>query len=78
MDRRDFLRSLIGGLAASAAVRTFPFRVYSFPTEITPRELLYLDCWSVDWKVQPLYDIYAVAEESRCAKQTLFTVPRIV
>jgi hypothetical protein len=34
MDRRKFLGSLIGGLAASAAVRTFPFRVFSFPKEI--------------------------------------------
>jgi hypothetical protein len=25
---------LIGGVAASAAVRTFPFRVFSFPSEI--------------------------------------------
>lgn len=34
MDRRNFLRSLVGGIAATAAVRTFPFRVYSFPREI--------------------------------------------
>jgi hypothetical protein len=34
MDRRKFLTSLIGGVAAAAAVRTFPFRVFSFPTEI--------------------------------------------
>lgn len=34
MDRRYFLRTLIGGVAATAAVRAFPFRVYSFPTEI--------------------------------------------
>jgi hypothetical protein len=34
MDRRNFLRSLVGGVAASAAVRTFPFRVFSFPTDI--------------------------------------------
>ena len=33
MDRRNFLRSLIGGVAAGAAVRTWPFRVYSFPKE---------------------------------------------
>lgn len=33
-DRRNFLRSMIGGLAATAAVRTWPFRVYSFPNEI--------------------------------------------
>lgn len=34
MDRRNFFRSMIGGVAAAAAVRTWPFRVYSFPTEI--------------------------------------------
>jgi|MicForSoiPHH12_O_1018301.scaffolds.fasta_scaffold00224_2 hypothetical protein len=34
MDRRTFLRTMIGGLAAGAAVRTFPFRVFSFPSEI--------------------------------------------
>ena len=34
MDRRNFLGSLIGGIAAGAAVRTWPFRVYSFPTDI--------------------------------------------
>ena len=31
MKRRNFL---IGGIAASAAVRTWPFRVYSFPSQI--------------------------------------------
>ena len=35
MNRRGFLGTLVGGLAASAAVRTWPFRVYSFPSEIT-------------------------------------------
>lgn len=34
MNRRNFMRSLVGGVAAAAAVRTFPFRVFSFPTEI--------------------------------------------
>jgi hypothetical protein len=34
MNRRSFLGSLVGGLAATAAVRTWPFRVYSFPTNI--------------------------------------------
>jgi hypothetical protein len=34
MDRRGFLATLIGGIAATAAVRTWPFRVYSFPTDI--------------------------------------------
>ena len=32
MERRTFLRTLIGGVAAAAAVRTFPFRVFSFPS----------------------------------------------
>ena len=31
MNRRGFLGTLIGGVAAAAAVRTFPFRVFSFP-----------------------------------------------
>lgn len=30
MDRRSFGKLLIGGIAAQAAVRTWPFRVYSF------------------------------------------------
>jgi hypothetical protein len=34
MNRRNFLSTLIGGVAATAAVRTFPFRVFSFPKEI--------------------------------------------
>src|SRR5215467_2098531 len=41
MKRRNFL---IGGIAASAAVRTWPFRVYSFPSNIIlrqPRPFLY-------------------------------------
>ena len=34
MDRRNFLKSLIGGVVATAAVRSFPFRVFSFPSQI--------------------------------------------
>ena len=34
MNRRGFLTSLIGGIAVGAAIRTFPFRVFSFPQEI--------------------------------------------
>lgn len=30
--RRSFLKALVGGVAVAAAARTFPFRVYSFPT----------------------------------------------
>lgn len=32
--RREFLKTLVGGVAASAAVRTWPFRVYSFPRRL--------------------------------------------
>ena len=35
MKRRNFL---IGGIAAAAAVRTWPFRVYSFPSQIVAIE----------------------------------------
>src|SRR5258708_23131264 len=34
MNRRKFFKSMIGGVAVAAAVRTWPFRVFSFPVEI--------------------------------------------
>ena len=34
MNRRNFLRLMVGGVATAAAVRTFPFRVFSFPSQI--------------------------------------------
>jgi len=43
MDRRGFLRSLIGGVATTLAVQAFPFRVYSFPTEIVVPDLILSD-----------------------------------
>lgn len=33
VSRRNFLRSLVGGVAGAAAVLTFPFRVFSFPSK---------------------------------------------
>jgi hypothetical protein len=33
-NRRNFLGMMVGGVAAAAAVRTFPFRVFSFPKEV--------------------------------------------
>jgi hypothetical protein len=35
MDRRNFFRTMVGGVAVAAAARTFPFRVFSFPNQIT-------------------------------------------
>lgn len=41
MNRRGFIGMLIGGIAAAAAVRTWPFRIYSFPAEVkAPSPLL--------------------------------------
>lgn len=34
MNRRGFLGAMVGGVAAATAVRTFPFRVFSFPSQI--------------------------------------------
>ena len=42
MERRDFIRSLVGGVIGAAAVRTFPFRVFSFPEKIKIAEPLVL------------------------------------
>jgi hypothetical protein len=36
MDRRGFLRGLVGGVAITAAVPSWPFRVYSFAKTIIP------------------------------------------
>lgn len=36
MNRRNFLSTMLYGLATSVAVRKFPFSVYSFPKEIKP------------------------------------------
>jgi hypothetical protein len=35
VNRRNFLGVMFGGVAAAAA-RTFPFRVFSFPSEVKP------------------------------------------
>jgi hypothetical protein len=43
MERRDFLRSLVGGIAVAGAVRQWPFRVFSFPSEVVPANIFYDD-----------------------------------
>jgi hypothetical protein len=56
MNRRELFRTLIGGVAAAAAVRTWPFRVYSFPTEIAAPEDFDLSEWEEKltrfWSIQ--------------------------
>lgn len=34
LNRRNFFRLMVGGVAAAAAVREWPFRVYSFPSRV--------------------------------------------
>jgi hypothetical protein len=70
--RRNFLRMLIGGVAAGAAVRTWPFRVFSFPSEIvTPDLSLGLG----DFEIQPMYDFYEMLNSFEPRRQTLFNIP---
>jgi hypothetical protein len=63
MNRRAFLGLMIGGIAAGAAVRSWPFRVFSFPAEITIAE--------PDFIVQPLYDFFAIAHAAPLFKVRL-------
>jgi hypothetical protein len=78
--RRDFLRTMIGGLAVGAAVRTFPFRVFSFPTEIVRAQLppYYPIGYGLgDFIIQPEWDFYQVAEmHEKFKSQGLFNLPR--
>lgn len=46
MDRRSFLNTFIGGIVGSAAIRTWPFRVYSFPSNIAA-PVLFVDSESI-------------------------------
>ena len=52
MNRRGFLSTLVGGVAATAAVREFPFRVYSFPSTIVIPELRIGDIIGFDIRFQ--------------------------
>lgn len=40
MNRRSFFNKIVGGVAATAAARTWPFRVFSFPTQIVQPEII--------------------------------------
>ena len=43
MNRRSFLSTLVGGVAVAAAQRAWPFRVYSFGSEVKPPLALELE-----------------------------------
>ena len=76
MDRRAFIGSLVGGVATGAAVRTWPFRVYSFPSDVKPVNLRppmrrFYDTDVRRMKISPdqkawIEDLRRVAWEARC------------
>jgi hypothetical protein len=57
MDRRSFLGTLVGGVACAAAVRTFPFRVFSFPSEILVRPRNLIQYGMLEQVAKPIYAI---------------------
>jgi len=62
MNRRSFLGTMIGGIAASAAVQTWPFRVYSFPSSIIPTTLpamsiRFIKALDIDNKIISRFDV---------------------
>jgi len=64
MNRRAFFGTMVGGVAASAALRTFPFRVYSFPTDIkivSPLEF-------PEWMYSPIGYLYDPNSKQELAK----------
>lgn len=71
IDRRNFMRSMIGGVAATVAVRTWPFRVYSFPTTIksptihisqVETKLLGRDYYTIDWSCYPKSPLWQLTD----------------
>jgi hypothetical protein len=63
MNRRNFLSLMVGGVAAAAAVRSFPFQVFSFPKEIVVPERLSLYGLPY-WETAPYTGaMYAIARE---------------
>lgn len=47
MNRRGFLRGLVGGIAVAAAAPSFPFRVFSFPSEIVVCRSAFPSAWII-------------------------------
>jgi hypothetical protein len=67
MERRNFLRTLIGGVAVAAAIRTWPFRVYSFPSEPvtlgpTRFDILDLSHWAQDSRRREIKEAWQCRE----------------
>lgn len=86
VNRRDFLCTMIGGVAATAAVRTWPFRVFSFPSEIARPRVIWkaLGARSANYlengfKYRGYYGAWnwdMLAQREAFKAQTLFVLPR--
>jgi len=71
---------MIGGVAAVAAVRTFPFRVFSFPAEIVRPRLVLIEPYRHGFYVAREdnldFDFYEVSTLSSTRRQALFNLAR--
>lgn len=66
MDRRGFLQKLVGGVVAGAAIRTWPFRVYSFPTEIVQPPIVWdISIEHTDWLMVRNHMLDHIAQQFR-------------
>jgi len=85
VERRTFLQTFVGGIATAAAVRTWPFRVYSFPstpviTSATARALKELirrvteddDLWQ-----DRLISVHWQAKKFYCGEQFIISPPEL-
>jgi hypothetical protein len=70
LSRRGFISILAGGVATIAAVREFPFRVFSFPTEVklATTEDLYTEFFNVPpWQMAMIEEISRKLDEQMVA-----------
>ena len=56
MDRRTFLRSVVGGVAIASTTRTWPFRVFSFPQEVVINPIMDINAITLKYVVPVLGD----------------------
>lgn len=74
MNRRGFLGMMVGGVAATAAVRTWPFRVYSFPAEVVTADFYAEASWMADFRLQ--YSGYLYVNNPRMQTRLMnITIP---
>ena len=77
MDRRSFLRTLIGGVAGAAAVRTWPFRVFSFPAVPALSRVDMLDLSKWGRKELLSNDVWAISHDGGLTWNPYNIPPRV-